>query len=316
MDELVALYRETATHLSVVRARAAEPQLITELSGLVAEARSVIVGARDAGWAEIATFFTRRLPAALYRTRRWWGATLAANVAVMVAIGVWVATHPNVVASVAAPGEVQKLVSEDFANYYSEHPAADFAASVWTHNALTAAIALLLGIFFGIPTLIALWQNALNVGFIGGLMVANGRGGEFFGLITPHGLLELTAVFVAAGSGLRLGWTLLVPGPYRRGEALAREGRRAGVIALGLVVVLAVSGAIEAFVTPSPLPTWARIGIGAVAEMAFLGYALGLGALAAAREDAASGLVALAVDVTDSGPEVFAEAGRERLRVR
>jgi hypothetical protein len=31
---------------------------------------------------------------------------------------------------------------------------------------------------------------------------------------------------------------------------------------------------LEAFVTPSPLPSWARIGIGAVAEAAFLGYVL------------------------------------------
>ncbi len=39
-------------------------------------------------------------------------------------------------------------------------------------------------------------------------------------------------------------------------------------------MVLLVSGLIEAFVTPSPLPTWARIGIGAVAEAAFLGYVI------------------------------------------
>ena len=36
-------------------------------------------------------------------------------------------------------------------------------------------------------------------------------------------------------------------------------------------------GAIEAFVTPSPRPAWARIGIGAVAEAAFLSYVLAFG---------------------------------------
>jgi hypothetical protein len=45
-------------------------------------------------------------------------------------------------------------------------------------------------------------------------------------------------------------------------------------VAIGLVFVLLVSGLIEAFVTPSPLPTWARIGIGGVAEAAFLGYVI------------------------------------------
>jgi hypothetical protein len=44
-----------------------------------------------------------------------------------------------------------------------------------------------------------------------------------------------------------------------------------------MIVVLGVSGIIEAFVTPSHLPTWARITIGAVAVTAFVGYTLGFG---------------------------------------
>jgi len=48
-------------------------------------------------------------------------------------------------------------------------------------------------------------------------------------------------------------------------------------VAIGLVFVLLTSGLIEAFVTPSPLPAWARIGIGAVAELAFLSYVVVLG---------------------------------------
>ena len=44
-------------------------------------------------------------------------------------------------------------------------------------------------------------------------MVAYGKSGEFFGLILPHGMLELTAVFIAAGVGLRIGWALIAPPP-------------------------------------------------------------------------------------------------------
>jgi len=43
-------------------------------------------------------------------------------------------------------------------------------------------------------------------------------------------------------------------------------------VAVGLVVVLLVSGAIEALVTPSPMPTAMRIGIGIIAEAGFLAY--------------------------------------------
>jgi uncharacterized membrane protein SpoIIM required for sporulation len=133
------------------------------------------------------------------------------------------------------------------------------------------------GILLGIPTLIVLFENAFNVGIDGGLMFSYGRGSEFFGLVLPHGLLELTAVFLAAGAGLRLGWCVIDPGPRPRSMALAQEGRATVGLALGLIVVLLASGVIEAFVTPSPLDTWARILIGVVAEALFLSYVLVLG---------------------------------------
>lgn len=48
-------------------------------------------------------------------------------------------------------------------------------------------------------------------------------------------------------------------------------------MAIGLAAVLFVSGLIEGFVTPSGLPTWARIAIGIAAEAAFLTYVYVLG---------------------------------------
>jgi hypothetical protein len=49
------------------------------------------------------------------------------------------------------------------------------------------------------------------------------------------------------------------------------------LVALGLVGVLAVSGLIEAFVTPSGLPTVLRVGVGVLAWVAFIGYVVVLG---------------------------------------
>ena len=43
---------------------------------------------------------------------------------------------------------------------------------------------------------------ALLLAVIGAIMTRYDRGSLFWGLILPHGLLELTAVFVAAGVGL------------------------------------------------------------------------------------------------------------------
>jgi len=281
VDELVALYQRTATHLSVVQSRSPDPLLIGRLSTLVARARAAVTGAGVPAWRDAARFLVITFPVVVYRARWWWLGAALGSLLVAFALGVWVDLHPQVQAAIAAPAEVKRLVEHDFANYYSENPAGSFAARVWTNNAWVAAGTLSLGVFLGLPTLWILLQNATNVGVAGGLMAASGRSEQFFGLILPHGMLELTAVFVAAGVGLRLGWTVVGPGRRSRLDALATEGRAAFSVALGLVLVLLVSGAIEAFVTPSSLPTWGRIGVGLLAETVFLAWVLILGRRAA-----------------------------------
>ena len=281
IDELVSLYQRTATHLSILQTRSPDPVLVARLSRLVANARAAVAGAHVPAWRTVARFFTVTFPVAVYRTRRWWVTTALVSVAVAFALGLWVDTHPDVQRSLAPPSEVRDLVNHQFADYYRAHPAHDFAAQVWTNNVWVCAEVLVGGFTFGLLTIYSLLTNVVNVGVIGGFMAAAGKLGVFFGLIAPHGVLELTAVFVASGAGLRLGWTTIDPGPRPRSDAIALEGRSTVVIALGLVFVLAVSGAIEAFVTPSGLPTWARIGIGLVAEALFLTYVWTLGRRAA-----------------------------------
>ena len=282
-DELVALYQRTATHLSIVRASAPDPALIGRLSSLVAKGRSAVTGAHSQSWRDIGLFFARGLPAAIYLSRRWWLGCALVFLVLGGLMAAWVASDPRVQATIAAPEEIRRLTEPggEFESYYSSAPAGSFAAQVWTNNAWLAAGCLVLGVLLGVPVVLILVINAVNVGVAAGLMAAAGRLDIFFGLITPHGLLELTALFVAAGTGLRLGWTVIDPGGRTRADALARQGRAVGAVALGLVLVLLVSGMIEAFVTPSGLPTWARVGIGAAVEVAFLAYVFLMGGRAA-----------------------------------
>lgn len=276
-DELVTLYRATATDLSLVQSRMPDPATSGRLSRLLARARGALVGGgRRSGWAAFVHGVQVDLPVALYRTWRWWGAVAAANIAIAAAMIIYLRDHPERLSRVLSNDAVRQLVDQDFAGYYSAHPAQSFAAQVWTNNAVVTALDLFLGVTV-VGTLYVLANNIVNVGVVGGAMVGAGKAGLFFGLILPHGMLELTAVFVSGGVGLRTGWAWIAPGARPRSQALAEAGRTMAVVALGLVGVLAVSGAIEAFVTPSGLPTAARIGIGTVAEAAFLAYVFTLG---------------------------------------
>ena len=282
LDELVRLYQRAATDLSIVRSSTPDPALIGRLSALVADARSSVTGGRGGAWDSFVFLVTVRFPGEVYRLWRWWVSVAVVFLAVTAAFAWWVATHRHVQAALLPPSQVRDLVQHDFKSYYSDHPGRDFAFHVWINNAWVSALSLVLGVLLGVPTVLLMYQNALNVGISAGYLIAAGRGGEFFGLILPHGMLELTALFIAGGVGLKLGWTVVDPGARSRSDALAEEGRSAASVALGLVLVLCVSGALEGFVTPSPLPTWARVGIGVVVWCVFLSYVVVFGRRAVA----------------------------------
>ncbi len=297
-DELLDLYQRVSTHLSVVRSASPDPSVVSYLSSVLARARVASAGSRSSTWADLLGFFTRTFPAALYRTRWWWGSTAVLSVLLASAVAWWGVNHPEVWESRMTPAEIQAYVGTDFENYYSEFPHSEFGTLVWLNNARVAALCIALGVL-GLPVLWVLGQNVAAVGVAAALMISNDRGALFFGLILPHGLLELTAVFVAGGIGLRLFWSWIEPGPRSRLESFAAEGRTAIAISLGLVAVLLVSGFIEGFVTPSDLPTWARIAIGVVAESLFLLYVFVVGR-SAAREGVTGDV--LARDAGDVAP--------------
>jgi uncharacterized membrane protein SpoIIM required for sporulation len=281
VDELVELYQRVSTHLSMVRSASSDSALVGRLSTLVARARSAVTGAHAPLWSEFARFWTVSFPVVAYRAWRWWLGTAIVFFIVVALIGLWVANNPEVQATIGTPAEIDELVNHEFASYYSQNPALSFALHVWVNNSWVAAQCIAFAVLLGIPIPYAVFQNAANLGVAAGLMFNAGKGGVLLGLLAPHGLLELTAVFLSAAVGMRLGWSVISPGNRPRLQVLAEQGRAVVAVAVGLVAVLLVSGLIEALVTPSPLPTFIRIGIGVLAEAAFLTYVVHFGRKAA-----------------------------------
>jgi uncharacterized membrane protein SpoIIM required for sporulation len=299
VDELVDLYQRVSTHLSMVRSASTDSMLIGRLSGLVAQARSAVTGAHAPLWSEFIRFWTVSFPVVAYRSWRWWLSTAMAFLFVTVLIALWMSGNHEVQSSLKTPSEIAQLVNHDFASYYSEHPAGSFALHVWLNNLWVGVQWIAGAIVLGIPIPYLLFQNAFNLGASAAFMFDAGKGDIFLGLLAPHGLLELTTVFLAAACGMRLGWSVVSPGNRPRGQVLAEGGRAVVSVAVGLIVVLLVSGLIEALVTPSSLPTVVRVGIGVAAEIAFLTYVFHFGRKAARAGE--TGDVDDAPDVVPTG---------------
>jgi uncharacterized membrane protein SpoIIM required for sporulation len=280
---MVTLYQRVSAHLSHARVAYRDPGLTARLTALVASANGVIYGKRPRTLGAVRTFFAETFPAAVWTCR---GAILASAVLLFgpaLLVGAWLA-HSDRALDVAIPETQQEaLLESQFEDYYSSAPAAQFSTQVLVNNIQVSFLAFALGIFLCVGTGYVLLNNGVNIGVMAGLFAAAGQQGKFYGLILPHGLLELTAITIAGGAGVRLGWTVVAPGDRTRGAALAEEGRRAVVLVIGLMLAFVTAGIIEGFVTPSDLPTAARIGIGLAVEVAFVAWVVTRGRAAVAR---------------------------------
>ena len=272
LDELVRLYQRVSTHLSYARTFYRDPALTATLTTRVSRAGAVVFGTRARTLRAVARFFATTFPEAMWRARHFVLVSAALLFLPALAVGVWLANSPAAVDATAPAAVREAYLERDFEDYYSSDPAAAFASEVFTNNVQVAIVAFAAGIGLCLPTALILALNGASIGAVAGLFHAAGQAPKFWGLILPHGLLELTAVCVAGAAGLRLGWAIIDPGDRPRGVALAEEARQAMVIVLGLIVVFAAAGTIEGFVTGSGLPTFVRVGIGVLAEVGFLTY--------------------------------------------
>ncbi|MDY7542822.1 MULTISPECIES: stage II sporulation protein M [unclassified Cryobacterium] len=279
-DELIALYQSGATQLSAIKSTAGSTIPGDRLSVALSRARLRFTGAGANVVSQVPRFFVLQLPAALYRLRWLTLAVAVVTIVVAVLYAVWITGDPRVLANLGSDAQLQQLVNSDFVDYYSANPAASFTGQVWTNNAWIAAQCVAFGIL-GVYVPYIVLSNAQNIGVTAAVMFAYGKGDVFFLYIAPHGMLELTAIFVAAAAGLRIFWSWIAPGGRTRGQALAEDSRALATVAIGLVFVLLVSGVIEGFVTPAPWPWPVKIGIGFAALCAFLAYMLVLGRRAA-----------------------------------
>lgn len=124
------------------------------------------------------------------------------------------------------------------------------AAAIIGNNVKVAVLGSALGAGACVGGVLLLVYNGRMLGTLTGLVWNGGYLAGFYSPILTPGVLELSAICVAAGGGFRLGWALVAPGRRPRRDAFKAALADAFGLLAGACLMLVVAGVIEAFVTP------------------------------------------------------------------
>ena len=249
IEDLMRLYRLVSGHYGYAQTYFRGGSLCEYLGKLTAEAHSAVY--RNSGKREVRPFFSHTLPLQLYGNRMY--ITTAAGVFLLAALlsFILVLARPAY-AAVFLPAEYRDIVikDDDYSGDDNWSPAI-MSNSIMVNNIRVSVLAFGLGLTAGAGTLYVLVTNGAMLGALAALYAAAGKSVLFWSLILPHGVWELTAIFIAGGAGLRIGYSLIRPGAYRRADALLSAARSALVLLAPVTILLVMAAFIEGFFTPA-----------------------------------------------------------------
>lgn len=270
--ELGTLYRAITSDLALARRDYPNQRVTLFLNQLLTRAHSFIYQQDVSDFRRLIRYFTHTIPQSF---RTGWLFTLMAFLLFMVPgvtgyqLGV---TNPDIAGPLGLV-EMREMLSEQdvWTNIpIDKRPYA--SAFIMSNNIRIAILAFGGGVGFGLFSLYILAINGLTIGAVLGLAVHYGMGESLFSFILPHGVIELSVVFIAGGAGLQLGWALLNPGLFSRRDALNLAARRVVPLVVISILLLIIAGLIEGFISPSDVPFGVRVLVAGTSGVLMYGY--------------------------------------------
>jgi uncharacterized membrane protein SpoIIM required for sporulation len=257
-EEIIALpvlYRSALSSLSVARATSLDQALIDYLESLCTRAYFYVYGTRSTLVERVGRFFAADWPNAV---RAVWRETLVcAAMLLLGGVAAYLMTlqdpdwfyslMPQAMAQGRDPTASAAALREVIYPTKHQEMLSAFAAFLFTHNATVALSAFALGFAFCVAPLALMVMQGAEVGALLALYAKHGLGIQLLGWLAIHGVTELWAIVIAAGAGVRIGWTLAFPGERTRLEALSETGRTAATAMTGAMIMLVVAGLLEGF---------------------------------------------------------------------
>jgi uncharacterized membrane protein SpoIIM required for sporulation len=277
LQELGLLYRQIAADLAALREDRSSVHFARYLNQLLARAHNIIYSARKTSPTAILGFFVVTYPRVVRRNLRFVQIALAIF-AVSALVGAALTFQdPDFKLSILGPQMVQTIEKREMWTHSIVGIKPLASSAIMTNNMSVGFMTFALGITAGLGTIYMLLFNGLLIGVIGMACHLAGMSLKLWEFVAPHGVLELPAIFLAGGAGLRIASGLLFPGYLPRRESLVRAGSEAVQLLLGTIPILIVAGTIEAFVSPTGLAINLKFAMAASLFVLLLGYLFATG---------------------------------------
>jgi len=263
LQELSLLYRQTAADLAAIREDRGSVHFARYVNQLLVRAHNTIYSGRRARASGIFSFFRETYPAVFRRNLKECLAAFAVFL-IGAAVGATLTyQNPDFKVKLLGPQMVETIDRHEMWTHSIVGIKPLASSAIMTNNMSVGFTTFALGITGGLGTLYMMMFNGLLMGVIGMACALSRMSLQLWSFVAPHGVLELPAIFIAGGAGLRIAQGLLFPGMLPRRESLARAGLEAVRLVLGIVPILILAGLIEAFISPTNLPVGLKFSLAA-----------------------------------------------------
>jgi uncharacterized membrane protein SpoIIM required for sporulation len=288
LQELGLLYRQTAADLAAIRQDPSSVHFARYLNQLMARAHNIIYAGHRENYGAILSFFYRDYPAAFRRNLKYCIASVLIFIVGGIAGAAITFQDPDFQTEILGPQMVETIQHREMWTHsiISVKPVA--SSAIMTNNLTVSFMTFASGITAGLGTLYMLFFNGFLMGVIGAACFIAGMSLKLWSFVAPHGVLELPAIFIAGGAGLKIAQGLLFPGVLPRKESLTLAGKEATTLVLGVIPLLIVAGVIEAFVSPTGIAVALKFSLAAGLFTLLVSYLLGLSTPSPTKADSAA----------------------------
>lgn len=286
LQEMGALYRRASSDLARAQTRLANTsagrELVRSLNALVLRAHSQVYSAPAPQPARGLHFLLYGFPACV--RRNWKPVALAALLLYGPALIAYLCVIVNAdLAKLFVPEgaiqEVQRRAEQKITTGWGANThfgglleSPGISSYIMVNNIFVSIRAAALGVTMGIGTVVALVANGLMLGGLSGAATNYHVSLNYWAVILPHGIIELTAICLAGGSGFILAKAIYAPGDLPRRDALKIAGGEAAQLLAGVAAMLVIAGLIEGFITPTAIPPLLKISFGILTAILLLFY--------------------------------------------